>query len=411
MLREVRHAHIHAQVPRAALESKDSRQDLEQRGLARTVGSDERDLLASLEGQVQPVVDAVLAIALDDPREADDHASAARGLREAELDGLGASGRHGDALEALERLDAALDLACLAGLIAEAFDEALGLRHLALLRCSCALELSDPFIALLDEVGVVAHVLGQRSASELGHVVGDGIDEVPIVADQDQAAGVRPEESLQPVDARQVEVVGWLVEEQDVGVLEQELGQRHPHHPAAREGADVPLDVGIGEPEPSEDAPRLSLEAVAAQQRESVLQAPILAHQLCDFGVVARLGELRLDVTEPMADPAHRTSARHHLGQHAAAGGIRNVLAQVADDDVLAPNHRAGVRLLLARDDFEEGGLARAIGTDDRDAPPGGDPQRNVAEQVLGAEGLRSSRDGDQGHGPGMVPAVPVRGC
>ena len=41
-------------------------------------------------------------------------------------------------------------------------------------------------------------------------------------------------------------------------------------------------------------------------------------------------------------------------------------------------------------------------------AAPSGDPQRDVAEQLLSSEGLGGSGDGHQGHGPGMVAAAGV---
>src|SRR5205823_1830585 len=237
----------------------------------------------------------------DDAGQADDDSPAAGGLWEPELDGPGAGGGHDHAVEPFERLDSALDLARLAELVPEPLDEALRLRDLALLHGRRPLQLGDPLLALLDKVRVVADVLRQRSAPQLRYTIGDGVDEVTVVADQHEATGVGGEEPLQPLDARQVEVVGRLVEQQHVRVLEQQLGERHAHHPATRKGADVALDVSIGEAKPGQDAPRLSLEAIPAEERESVLQAAVLVHELLDLGVVARVAELRLDVAEPMA--------------------------------------------------------------------------------------------------------------
>src|SRR5206468_1960636 len=142
---------------------------------------------------------------------------------------------------------------------------------------------------------------------------------------------------------------------------------------------------------------------------ESVLEAAILVHELFDLGVAARLGELRLDMAEPMADPAHRPGAGHDLGQDAAPGRVRDVLAEVADDHVLPAYDRARVRLLLAGDDLEQRRLAGTVRADDRDPPARGNLQRHVAEQVLRSEGLGGSGDGHQGHGPGMVAGPPRR--
>src|SRR6202040_1954648 len=83
----------------------------------------------------------------------------------------------------------------------------------------------------------------------------------------------------------------------------------------------------------------------------------------------------------------------------------RDILAEIADDDVAPPRDRPRICLLLSGDDLEQRRLTRAVRTDDRDPSPGGDLERDVAEQVLGTEGLRDAGERDQGHGPGMVAA------
>ena len=55
----------------------------------------------------------------------------------------------------------------------------------------------------------------------------------------------RLQELLQPDDRLDVEVVGRLVHQQHVGLPEQHAGQRHAHLPAARERADVAVDLVV----------------------------------------------------------------------------------------------------------------------------------------------------------------------
>ena len=56
--------------------------------------------------------------------------------------------------------------------------------------------------------------------------VDDGVEEAPVVRDDEHGAVEAGEELLEPGEAVGVEVVGGLVEEQDVGVLEQRGGQQ-----------------------------------------------------------------------------------------------------------------------------------------------------------------------------------------
>src|SRR6478735_3759705 len=60
---------------------------------------------------------------------------------------------------------------------------------------------------------------------ELEDPLGDVVQEVPVVGDGDDGAGVLLEVLLEPEHALGVEVVGGLVEEQQVGRLEEELAE------------------------------------------------------------------------------------------------------------------------------------------------------------------------------------------
>jgi hypothetical protein len=53
-------------------------------------------------------------------------------------------------------------------------------------------------------------------------------EEVPVVRDGDHRAGIFIEEVLQPLDRFGVEVVRGLVEEEQVGVLQEQSGERDP---------------------------------------------------------------------------------------------------------------------------------------------------------------------------------------
>ena len=81
----------------------------------------------------------------------------------------------------------------------------------------------------------------------LPHRGADLVQEPPVVGDQEQGAGVLGPPVLQvlgqPVDGDHVEVIGRLVQGQDVPVLEQEPGQVRPAALAAREGAHLGLQL------------------------------------------------------------------------------------------------------------------------------------------------------------------------
>ena len=90
------------------------------------------------------------------------------------------------------------------------------------------------------EVVVVAGVEVDHAPVEL-HDVGDhAVEEVAVVADDHQRA--RPAQGGTPpaTEALEVQVVGGLVQQQQVGLLEQQPGQGHAHAPASGELDDGP---------------------------------------------------------------------------------------------------------------------------------------------------------------------------
>ena len=81
-----------------------------------------------------------------------------------------------------------------------------------------------------------------RAAVELEDPAGDVVEEVAIVGDRDDRALVLGEVALEPVDGLGVEVVGRLVEQQQVGRGQQQAAQRD----AAALAAGELRDVGVG---------------------------------------------------------------------------------------------------------------------------------------------------------------------
>ena len=74
-----------------------------------------------------------------------------------------------------------------------------------------------------------------RAAIELENPAGDVVEEVAIVGDGDDRARVVLEEALEPGDRFGVEMVGRLVEQQQVGRLQQQPAQRDAAALAARQ--------------------------------------------------------------------------------------------------------------------------------------------------------------------------------
>ena len=143
----------------------------------------------------------------------------------------------GDRLHLRQHLEPRLGLRrfCCAG--AEAVDESLQMgAPLLLLLGGLALKgLLFPTLAL--EARIAAAPKRELGPVEMQDVVGDVVQKVAVVADHQDRRGAVPEIIGEPQDALEIEVVGRLVEKQDIRLREKHRGERHPHPPSSGEFA------------------------------------------------------------------------------------------------------------------------------------------------------------------------------
>ena len=96
------------------------------------------------------------------------------------------------------------------------------------------------------------HAVG-KARVDLDHAVGHGFEEPAVVADRDQGKGGIRQHAFQPQDAFEVQMVGWLVQQQDLGLLDQGGDNRQPLLPAARQATDQGVLIsksGLGQGHP-----------------------------------------------------------------------------------------------------------------------------------------------------------------
>ena len=122
----------------------------------------------------------------------------------------------GNPLHALQCLDPALGLLGLGGLGLEPVNKALDFGNPRLLALEARLLLGQPLAALNLKGGIVAGVEHQFLLVEMHQVGGHPIHEIPVVGDKQQGAGVAAQPVLQPQAGVEVQVVGGLIQQQQV---------------------------------------------------------------------------------------------------------------------------------------------------------------------------------------------------
>src|SRR5204862_3761551 len=148
-----------------------------------------------------------------------------------------------DAVDLVELLQAVLGLARLGRLVAKALDEALHALDLGLLLLDGApeRELARGLLAAPRVPGAVEEA--RAAGLELEDGGADGLQEPAIVGHEDDGRVEVEQRLLEPLERLDVEVVGRLVEEQEVGLGGQGAGQRGARELAAREGPQRAVEV------------------------------------------------------------------------------------------------------------------------------------------------------------------------
>ena len=391
VLGEIAHVHVGAVHQPPARGLLHAGHHLQQRGFARAVGSHKRDLLAAPDVQIQPVVDRLVAVGLHHALQVHDALASALGLGEGEVDGLALVGDD-DALDALELLHPILNLFGLGRLVAELLDEGLHVGDFLVLSLLHGDELRATLGPLAQESVVVAGEDVELAVGDVGHVVDDGVHESAIVADHEHGAAVALEKVLQPAHTLQVEVVGRLVEQQQVRLAQQQLGQRDAHLPAARELVGGARHVRLVKAQAEKHAVRLAFDVVAVAGFKARAQGTILVKQRGRRGLVGTFqGSFQLgQALAHVRDVGHRG---HDLFKHAAPVHLDGLLLQVSRLDVFRKGDKAGIRRVQTCDDIHHGRLARAVWPHERIAVAILDAQRGLGEKGARAVGFRDFID------------------
>ena len=210
------------------------------------------------------------------------HLAAARALGdEAQRRGAARGRRQLLDLDALDLLEAALGLGGLGGLGAEPLDEGALARDLVLGARDGRL-LARARRRLLDHgLRIAAAVQRDGAVVDVQGVAGDVVQEALVVRDDHRAAGVVGQELLEPADGQDVEVVGRLVEQQDVDAADQHLRQQHAQLEAARQRAQRRVVDRGGNPQPLQHRGRSRLQRVAVVRGDLVLEVGHPAASQC----------------------------------------------------------------------------------------------------------------------------------
>ena len=272
---------------------------------------------------------------------------------------------------ALQRLDPALRLAGLGRLSLEAGNVLFHVRALRLLLFVGLLLLGQAFGASAFEGRVAAAIQVQLALLDMGNMVNHGVEKITVVGDQQQGARVALQPAFEPENRVQIQVVGWLVEQQQVGRAHQRLGQVQAHTPATGEVADAAIHLRVLEAQASQQLARAGIGGITVGAVQFTVQAG-------NGGAVVALlgcGQLGLHAAQVVIAVEHVVN-----GQPLE---VVDLLAHMGDTPVAGQQAIAGIRCQLTAQQGEQAGFTGAVGTDQTGLVTGVQGQLGAFEQAL----------------------------
>ncbi len=341
-----------------------------QRGLALAVAPDECDAVALLDRKIGPAEDVLRTERHTRLADLGHDLSRARRGRKLDVERSRILLVDFEPFEAFELLDARLHLVRLGRLVTELLDELLRLLDQALLVFVGRLLLRPTLGPQLDVFRIGDLVVGHPSQRKLHRARGDVVQKGAVVRNEQHGAVVVLQVLFEPLDRLDVEVVRRLVEQKDRGAPQEELGQLDAHAPAARELARGTAEIAPLEAQAEQRLLDVGLARVAAQQVVAVLRLVELQEQLrVGFTlVVGALGDLGRQALDLGFEPKHLLERLARLLDERRRVGHAHRLRQVADRAVAVDRHGARRGLLLARNQTQQGRLARTVAPHQADA-------------------------------------------
>ena len=167
------------------------------------------------------------------------------------------------------------------------------------------------------------------------------------------------EGALQPGHRFGIEVVGGLVEEQEIRLGQEQPAQGHPTPFSARERGHV--GVARRQPEGVHGDLEGALEVPGAGGVDLVLELGLLGQQLVEVGV--RLAHGRADRVEPVDQGLGLGHPVGHVAEDVLGRVELGLLGQIADGEAGGQAGLAGEAVVFAGHDLEQRGLPRAVAT------------------------------------------------
>ena len=208
---------------------------------------------------------------------------------------------------------------------------------------------------------VVSGVVGNLAVFQLHDAVHGAVEKGAVVRNEQHGALIVKQKLLRPLDGGHVQVVGGLVEQQDVGVCQHDAGQVDLGLFPARQRLKGACEKLLFQVQPRRHAGKGEILLVAALALIARMQ-PVVALQQrrggIAFHLLAQGGKLRLHVVQGGKAGAH--DLLHRGARRVIWDLLKHLHAKPRRD-----GQRPAVRLHLSAQQAKQGGLAAPVSSDE----------------------------------------------
>ena len=364
--------------------------ELDQRGFAHAVGADEGDAVAGAYMQREAREKMLFAEGFADLMDHQHVLAGAPARLKPESDGAFVH-RLFQLLHALQRLFPAFRRAD--GLLTVehpvARDDRLLALDLLLLELVGADARFKALLALGDVAGVVAVVLLGGAHQDLHHAGTDMVEKVTVVRDDQHAAAVGGQIVFKPGERLHVQVVGRLIQQQQIGLLQQQPRQAQTRLLTAGEGIDVLIILAGLEAQAVEHAGNHALPGVAVRVFKPARQLVVVGREAAELrGIGVRVLHLVFQLAQPLFHLKDRLVYLFKLRPDAGAAGDHVLLGEIADARAAHDGDFAAVGRIKACDDAHQGRFAAAVHANKPDAVALLEGEGDILQHDVDAKGL-----------------------
>ena len=226
----------------------------------------------------------------------------------------------------------------------------------------------------------------------------DGFEEPAIVCDERDRTGKGDQGLLEPLERLEVEMVGGLVEEQQVGAGRKGASERGPRQLPAGERPELAGEVALGEAEAREKAKPRS-RAHASDSRRDARDRPAYGVALERAGIGRARGHRGLEVAQALLDLQLDRARGEQVRLECPASLARRALVVEDDAHALREAELTAVDPGFAGEHPQQRRLAGAVATGDRHSLAALELEGDAAEQRLSGDVLGEARGDTDGHG------------